>query len=215
MTPKVVDKEARRKEIYWAAIELFAQKGVARTTIQEIADNCGIGKGTIYEYYSGKGEILYTSFQYMQEEIANYLATEIQADATPVDKLRGYFTGMIKYFQSMPTDFSEILLVFWAEGILENPQAEIKKQYGDLDLRQIYAEYIDTLEIIIREGQHSGNFNPDLNSREVASSLIATLDGIMLQWVMFKNEINLESTLETLLTMVFEGMITNEPGTKN
>ncbi len=57
MTP---DSHAQRKaKVYEAALTLTAQ-GVspAAMTIQQLADAAGIGKGTVYEYFSSKEEIL-------------------------------------------------------------------------------------------------------------------------------------------------------------
>ena len=47
----------RRTEIIDAAQELFAKKGFEKTTMQEIADHIGIGKGSIYLEFQNKDEI--------------------------------------------------------------------------------------------------------------------------------------------------------------
>ena len=57
MTP---DSHALRKaKVYEAALTLTAQ-GIspAAMTIQQLADAAGIGKGTVYEYFASKEEIL-------------------------------------------------------------------------------------------------------------------------------------------------------------
>ena len=50
---------ARKAAVYEAALQLVA-RGVspAAMTIQQLADAAGIGKGTVYEYFSSKEEIL-------------------------------------------------------------------------------------------------------------------------------------------------------------
>lgn len=63
MTP---DTHAQRKaRVYEAALALIAQ-GIspAAMTIQQLADAAGIGKGTVYEYFSSKDEILQGLAQY-------------------------------------------------------------------------------------------------------------------------------------------------------
>lgn len=47
----------RKKEILDTAQYLFSEKGFDKTTIQEIADSIGIGKGTIYLDFKNKDEI--------------------------------------------------------------------------------------------------------------------------------------------------------------
>ncbi|MFY4775675.1 TetR/AcrR family transcriptional regulator [Metabacillus sp. RGM 3146] len=53
-----MDGNDKKSLIVAAATELFSSKGVRNTTIGQIAKTAGIGKGTIYYYYSDKTEIL-------------------------------------------------------------------------------------------------------------------------------------------------------------
>ncbi len=45
---------ARRREILDAAADLFARKGVAATTIREIADRVGVVSGALYHHFPSK-----------------------------------------------------------------------------------------------------------------------------------------------------------------
>lgn len=47
-------KEDKRQQIIDAAIKVFSHKGYHKTRMEEIAVEAGIGKGTIYEYFSSK-----------------------------------------------------------------------------------------------------------------------------------------------------------------
>ncbi|MBN2693554.1 TetR/AcrR family transcriptional regulator [bacterium] len=58
MSPKIVDKKAKKKIIMKHAIKIFAEKGYFQTKIIDIAKEAGIGKGTIYEYFRSKEEII-------------------------------------------------------------------------------------------------------------------------------------------------------------
>lgn len=49
----------RRRQIFSAAVQLFGEKGYHTTTVREIADLAGMGKGTIYEYVRSKKELLF------------------------------------------------------------------------------------------------------------------------------------------------------------
>lgn len=52
-------KQSERKmRIFNAAIELFGTDGFERTTMQKIAEKANLGVGTLYNYYSSKGDIL-------------------------------------------------------------------------------------------------------------------------------------------------------------
>lgn len=50
--------EVRRREIVDAALQLFATKGYASTTVNDILDAVGIAKGTFYHHFTSKEEVM-------------------------------------------------------------------------------------------------------------------------------------------------------------
>lgn len=52
------DPNDKRGLILQAAFSLFAASGFYHTTVEEIANEAGVGKGTVYEYFSSKKELL-------------------------------------------------------------------------------------------------------------------------------------------------------------
>ncbi|NSL51006.1 TetR/AcrR family transcriptional regulator [Calidifontibacillus erzurumensis] len=61
----------RKTMIIKKAIKLFAAKGYHSTSIQEIANACGIAKGTLYNYFSSKEEVMLSILKYYSETIRN------------------------------------------------------------------------------------------------------------------------------------------------
>jgi AcrR family transcriptional regulator len=53
-----IKKEQTREALSSAAMALFERRGVAAVTVEAIADAAGVGKGTLYNYFTGKEEIL-------------------------------------------------------------------------------------------------------------------------------------------------------------
>ncbi|MFN2146293.1 MAG: TetR/AcrR family transcriptional regulator, partial [Anaerolineales bacterium] len=58
MSPKPSVKEERTQEIIEAAMKVFAEEGFHRATMDEIADEAGVSKGTLYLYFKGKDKII-------------------------------------------------------------------------------------------------------------------------------------------------------------
>ncbi|WP_391116615.1 TetR/AcrR family transcriptional regulator [Psychrobacillus sp. L3] len=70
-----------RQNIIESATRHFSENGFAATSIQEIADDCGIAKGSLYKFFQSK-EDLYITFHDSQQ-MAMYTKIEnIRADAT-------------------------------------------------------------------------------------------------------------------------------------
>jgi AcrR family transcriptional regulator len=55
--------DTKKEQIRRAALAVFAQRGFHGTTVDDIAQEAGIAKGTIYLYYASKEEILIAIFR--------------------------------------------------------------------------------------------------------------------------------------------------------
>lgn len=75
----------RRETILKSAAALFARKGVAATTVRQIADEVGILSGSLYHHFDSKeamvDEILSSYLQDLQERYERVLAEETDARA--------------------------------------------------------------------------------------------------------------------------------------
>lgn len=86
----MVDKTARKKEqIIKTAMQLFAVKGSSSTSMQEIAELCGISKGSLYLVFKSKEELERSTYIYCFRMIRNPLQREEQQNrSNPREKLR-------------------------------------------------------------------------------------------------------------------------------
>jgi AcrR family transcriptional regulator len=57
--PIIVDKEQKRRDIALSCRDLLLENGIENLTITKIAQTAGVGKGTIYEYFTNKEDIVF------------------------------------------------------------------------------------------------------------------------------------------------------------
>ncbi|QPA30189.1 TetR/AcrR family transcriptional regulator [Thermaerobacillus caldiproteolyticus] len=90
---------SRREEIIQAATKLFAQKGYYATSMQEIAEQSGMAKGSIYNYFKSKEEIAVCIFRYHYEKLFRKMA-EVNEDETlsPREKFEKQLSIQIEEF---------------------------------------------------------------------------------------------------------------------
>ncbi len=90
-------KTKTRKAILEAAVRLFAEKGFEQTSLEELARAAGIGKATIYGYFSTKNEIF---LAYCEEEVDFAFAVlekKQDEDAPLVEQLVALMIGQLTY----------------------------------------------------------------------------------------------------------------------
>eukprot|EP01155_Anaeramoeba_flamelloides_P012691 Anaeramoba_flamelloidesa333171_63.p1 GENE.a333171_63~~a333171_63.p1 ORF type:complete len:171 (-),score=10.40 a333171_63:112-624(-) len=89
--PKIVNKEERRKEIALSCKKLFIQRGMKALTISEVAKTAGIGKGTIYEYFENKDDIIFAIVDILVEEKDKKREIQMSKLNSTRDKIKEFF----------------------------------------------------------------------------------------------------------------------------
>ena len=101
---KIVNKEEKRKEIAIKCKDLLLEKGM-KVTISELAKTAGIGKGTVYEYFKNKEDMVF--------EILNILKEEFNAELfTGLDNAKNSFEKLLIFFEFFYKDHYELQKIY-------------------------------------------------------------------------------------------------------
>lgn len=88
---RIIDKEEKRNEIALSCINLFCKKGIQQTSIEEIAKNANVAKGTIYLYFKNKDEIIFTIWDILTKQHEESVNSRITAQMSAKEKILQYF----------------------------------------------------------------------------------------------------------------------------
>lgn len=158
------DAADKRTLIMDAATAVFSRNGFHSSTIEMIAEAAGIGKGTVYLYFSSKEEILRELvFRAMEAQIEE--AREALSALDPVDRLMGVLTAG-RVFLRENADLVKVI-VTQATGV--GRSADFKER-----MAKFAAEYTGLLIRAFEMGQKEGVFRKDLAS-DVAGRLLSGL----------------------------------------
>jgi AcrR family transcriptional regulator len=87
MTPPRGDAAARRAEILDAALRVFGQYGYRRTSVDDIAREAGIAKGTVYLSFASKEEVFQALAQRLSQQMLAGAEAASRRPGTTADKL--------------------------------------------------------------------------------------------------------------------------------
>jgi TetR/AcrR family fatty acid metabolism transcriptional regulator len=174
MAPRIVDKEAKRQMILKAALKVFARKGLNDFKVIEVAEAAGVGKGTIYEYFPSKDDLIVGCFSQFMLEFDHHIAAQLAELTDPAEKIRRLVSAMFEFCYEDPL-LMQALFDFYAAGI---PRRDGKSLLTGL--APMYRQMIDHVAAIIDEGVAAGTFRP-VNSTLVSSAVLALLDGLFFQ----------------------------------
>jgi TetR/AcrR family fatty acid metabolism transcriptional regulator len=200
--PKIVDKAEKRGRILETAIKVFAERGVNNTKIADIAQAAGIGKGTVYEYFGSKDEIITATFRYFMNTVGEHIGRRWDDLQDPLQRLEAFFKAWGEVLEGEFQDYLEVILDFWAESIRQEKSSQA------FDLSELYAEYRTTLESVLEEAIQVGEIQP-VDTTITAAVLLGAMDGLLLQWIVDRSVFDIRAAVELLPKLVLEGIKVN------
>lgn len=95
--------EQRARQILYAALELFCEKGIEETSVEEVAVAAGVGPATVYRYFETKAELAISAgIAYWQKVAGKYVGTlsgKEYADRKGSDRMCRIFCILEKIFE--------------------------------------------------------------------------------------------------------------------
>lgn len=202
MAPKFVDKRLKKEEIIKSAIRAFLKKGAHGTTISDISEEAGIGKGTIYEYFKSKEEIIFSTYEYFMRQFDADARQVMESAAGPEEKLEKVLMFFSNYIEGEGEEIMELLLDFWAIAIRES------RTRGKLlaSMKEFYQGFRDMMSNILVEGMANGTFKKNINPDKIATIINGAFDGILIQWILDRESVGYRETLMQIPDMIFNGI---------
>lgn len=194
--PKIVDKAEKKQLILEASIAEFAEKGVSKTKIVDIAKRANIGKGTVYEYFSSKEAIFMEAMDFFMKSMSATIEKELNGLTDPKERIIAIIDALVINAESFQ-DLLVIILDFWAFGFRGEQISKWREAY------QMFQEMISE---IIDDGIEKGIFR-DINKQYFSSILIGLLDGIVFQIILFNKEYDIKAARDAAVDTILHGIL--------
>lgn len=110
----------KTEEIMKTAMQRFSEKGYASTSMQEIADACHISKGTIYQFFSSKDDLLLKAIEHNYSKVLQH-AANVKLDNTLSEKEK-LVEKIARQFESIGRNKNFMVMLFRALPPHENPE---------------------------------------------------------------------------------------------
>ena len=178
MTPKIVDKDERRREILAAATRVFARKGYHATRVSDVAWEAGVAQGTVYLYFGSREEILIAAFETFAEGMRAGVGEALGAEELALDRLRSVVRAVLSSMETEP-ELSKVMLDFWSAGAFG---AKGSEGGPVIDLGEIYAEYRGIFGRLLGEAKEEGSVRGDL-LEDAPAVIVGAIEGVLLQWL--------------------------------
>lgn len=184
------DAEQTRQKILEAAEVLFAEHGIARTTLEQIARTAGVTRGAFYWHFKDKMDVLSALYdRTTAPQLALIREASEQADLTdPLTFLESSGTRFLSIFAA---DKSQQRMHRIMSNAAMSDETAAWLAQANTELRQVFQRLLG------RAGA-TGQLTDDLTPDEVAVSLMVMFNGLLNEWLRSDRAFSLD-TLGTKL----------------
>jgi len=152
VTKEEVIKEFRVREILEAARRVMARYGMQGTTVDRVAEEAKVAKGTIYLYFQSKDELVHAA---VLEGLREMVAETVRSDDSsmpPLDRIRNLILAQYR-IQASNQDFLKTLIIGNSLDIEGESQA-------GRDFMRVYAGYLDFVASVLQDAIDRGAIRP-------------------------------------------------------
>ncbi|WP_432157116.1 MULTISPECIES: TetR/AcrR family transcriptional regulator [unclassified Streptomyces] len=175
--------DARRRQILDAAALCFARNGFHATSMQDVLKEADLSAGAVYRYFSGKDELIRAIVTEVLDEVRGAFEQAARlSPPPPPDELVGSVLGRaLGARASLTCDgepaFPRLVVQVWAETLRDKELAAT--------MHEGYSRVHDGWMTLVRAYQDSGMMPADVPPEHVASTMIAAVQGFLVQQVLF------------------------------
>jgi len=202
----------RRREITAAAAKVFDANGYARTTMDAVAAEAGVAKGSLYNYFPSKHDLFVQVFTSALAEDEDAIEEILRRPAGAAEKLRthlDHWYSRLEHYRRV----GGLTLEFWATAARGDREGEIAALF-----QQMFRRWHGRISAIIAEGVAAGEFRSGLNIPAAAVSIMASIDGLSLYAILNVgielDEAGLEAFKQSMLTGLVNPARRSENDTK-
>lgn len=153
------------------AMDVFWRKGYAATTPQDLVDELGIGKGSLYNTFGSKHALFERALARYRDSQAAWLVDLLDHPGTAKDRLRGALEALVELDLGDPDRRGCMAVNAAAESVPSDAET------ADT-VRKMFARTESAFRATVEEGQRAGEIDDSRDAATLAAWLLATVIGM-------------------------------------
>jgi AcrR family transcriptional regulator len=159
-----------RLRLFRSALQLFADRGLANVTVEDITEAADVGKGTFFNYFESKDHVLGVMAELQLARVTQAVESAVSGRRSIFSTLHHLFLRLAEEPGRSPYLARAVIASFLASDVVRE-LIERRMSEG----RAMIAR-------VIAEGQKRGEIDPKLKSEDIALQLQQAIMGTVLLW---------------------------------
>ncbi len=196
MSPKPDVSQERTAQIIEAAMIVFARNGFNQARMDDIAQQTGLSKGTLYLYFKSKDDIIGAILNAILSRELIQARELVKKNQSAVEKLNGFLDIVLQDLNSLLPQLS----IYFEFLALAMRREAIKKV-----IREYFLEFLAILTPIIEQGIARGEFRP-VDPGQAALAIGAAIEGMVLLWAYDPDRVDLDENIRSSVDLILQGL---------
>lgn len=192
------EAQETRNNILDAAVRVFAVKGVAQSSLDDIAREAGVTRGAIYWHFTNKTGLLNTLWDQVLSLYAPLTqASEDPNEPDPLGKMKELY---LSFFNGLVEDqrLQQLFRLLFDDSDRSRETEAIRQRHA-----QKRRERLRGIQITLNNAKERGQLPPDFDVRQGAISVLAFVYGLIANWIMTPDLFDIQKEGEQFI----EGMV--------
>ena len=179
-----------------AAAKVFREKGYKEATLEDIAKEINMLKGSLYYYIDKKEDLLYAVVETPLNEMTKNLKGIVASSDSPSNKLKKALKNHIDGFENYQSELFVWVSVEW-----------FKTEFGG-EIATLGDEYDQLFRKIIKEGVEKNEFRNDIDPKLITFAILGVFN-YMQRWYSPNNDFSFEDILNQFNAFVLQACMKN------
>ncbi|HOO39358.1 MAG TPA: TetR/AcrR family transcriptional regulator [Deltaproteobacteria bacterium] len=184
-----------RKLILDAGLKTLLEQGIEGFTMDRVAMDAGVAKGTLYLHFKDKEELLMASIEKGFEPFFSTAETVLDSDQSPENKIEAFSLEGFRFFERQRQLFNIVMRA-----------KELKKRHAMED-DALYWNLVSKISRVLDDGIHEGKFKP-IDSIKVAGMFLDAQGALILQHLAGKSSGTAEEYVNLVMDVFLNGIRT-------
>jgi AcrR family transcriptional regulator len=193
------EEEFRRNQVLDIAEMLFSANGFDGTTVSEIAERSELAKGSLYQLFKSKQEIIDAIVERKVVEMMETLDAIFDRETSPLEKLFQIMESKLRGIWHH-RDFARLFIneFHGFNWYMETPILEC--------CREKVMVMLERMEILITEGQKCGEIRDDIPYKLILASMGGISNAVIHLWLREELDLDIDKTVQMAKDLFAQGI---------
>jgi AcrR family transcriptional regulator len=183
-----------KTRIQEAVVRLLSQQGAEALTMERVAEEAGVAKGTLYVYFNDKNALLKAVKEATFVGVRQELWSILDGELPPEEKLALFLRRQLTYWDE---NGDAVRVMLWDRQMAEIQQGR--------HLSELYRTYLEKLARVLQQGMASGAFKP-VDAYKAARIILESGVAMGVHRLSIKDPGPVEDDVQILTGILFGGL---------